>query len=329
MTASGLHLLTFNAHESYVYSLTRIGHRWDIIDYLPGRYTSSWDTTVRPVPENGNLIRIEQALASGKSYHCAIAHSIADLLMIKTLSIPKILVIHVSLKGYMAQVKSKYSAKEVSQYLNTYLQKIKALAVSVSRLKQHTWGVSGPVIPFFIDTDFFYGYNGKTAAGLRVANQVAQKRLLLHWELHQQICRDFPVQIVGYNPDMPHARRAADREQLREFFRTHRFYIHTAHPEYEDGYNMASLEAMATGMPVVCNAHPSAPIINGVNGFISDNVQELREGIRQLLADPALAKRMGQAARDTIAANHSLQQFRLLWEQAIAMAVERFHSTGH
>ena len=121
-------------------------------------------------------------------------------------------------------------------------------------------------------------------------------------------------------------REAASHRELRSFYRSHRFYLHTAHPEYEDGYNTASLEAMATGMPVVCNAHPSAPIENGVNGFVSDDVQELREGIRRLLADRDLAEKMGQAARESVVEQHSLERFRALWNEAIELAVRRFQS---
>ena len=326
MPGSRHRLLTFNAHEAYVYSLTRIGYQWDIIDYLPGRYTGQWDTNVRPVPDNARLISVDQALASGDSYLCAIAHSISDLLLIKTLQIPKILVIHVSLTGYMAVEGSKFTPQEVARYLNTYLDKIRGVAVSVSRLKQESWGVTGPIIPFYIDGDFFRGYSGEIAAGLRVANQIAAKKLLLNWSLHREIAKDFPVQIVGHNPDMPGVREAASHRELRSFFRSHRFYLHTAHPEYEDGYNTASLEAMATGMPVVCNAHPSAPIENGVNGFVSDDVQELREGIRRLLADRDLAEKMGRAARESVVEQHSLERFRALWNEAIELAVRRFQS---
>jgi len=316
-----MRLLTFNAHEAYVYALSKIGYKWDVIDPLPGRYTNGWDVNMRPVPENINLISIEQALTGSVEYSCAIAHSIDDLLLIKSLNIPKILVIHVSLKGYIAQENSRTTVEEMQQLLNTYLDKIGAVAVSVSELKQAAWGVFGPVIPFFIDTDFFKGYRGENACGLRIANQISKKSLLLDWETHLKIAAGFPVKIAGFNPDMHGVQPTKNQHELLELYQNCRFYLHTAQNEFEDGYNTASLEAMAAGMPVVCNSHPSAPVINGVNGFISDNIDDLREGIKQLQADRELAEKLGKAGREFVMENHSLEKYRKAWEQAIELAV--------
>lgn len=316
-----MRLLTFNAHEAYIHALAQIGFEWDVIDGLPGRYTSSWDTRIRPVPDNIRLLSVKEALSAGNSYTCIIGHSIDDLLLVKSLPLPKILVIHVSLSGYIAQEKSETGKEEMQRLLNTYLDKIGAIAVSVSTMKQQTWGLMGPVIPFYIDTDFFSGYKGEIAGGLRVANQISKKSLLLDWQTHRQIAKEMPIKIVGYNPDLPGVERARDLKDLRQFYRDYRFYLHTACYDFEDGFNMASLEAMATGMPVVCAAHPSAPVINGVNGYISEDVEELREDAEKLLADKELARRMGQAAREYVKENHSLQKFRRSWQQAIELAI--------
>jgi len=317
-------LLSFNAHESYLYSLSRIGFQWDVIDPLPGRYTKGWDTRIRPIPENFRLISTEEALSGASQYHCIIAHSIDDLLLVKSLACPKILVIHVSLTGYIAQENGPTQAEEMRQLLNTYLDKVGAISVAVSAMKQATWGVIGPVIPFYIDAGFFNGYNGQIAAGLRVANQISQKSLLLDWQTHQRLTEGFPVKIIGYNPDMPKVERAQDLDALRAHYRNHRFYLHTARYDFEDGYTTSSLEAMACGMPVVCNQHPSAPVINGISGFISDNEEVLRESIRRLLADRNLAFRLGKAAREYVLENHPLNKFKQAWLQAIDLAV-RFY----
>jgi len=55
---------------------------------------------------------------------------------------------------------------------------------------------------------------------------------------------------------------------------------------------MASIEAMAGGMPVLGNKHPTSPIKHGVNGFLSDNPEELRMFARILLEDKELANLM-------------------------------------
>ena len=130
-----LRLLTLNSHEAYVYSLSRLGHHLDIIDQLPGRYTKSWDKRIRPVPENCRLLTLNEAYQYSKEYDCLIAHSIDDLLLFKAIPLPKIVIIHISLTGYVYQEGNKVELNKARVALNTYLQKIQALAVSVSKMK--------------------------------------------------------------------------------------------------------------------------------------------------------------------------------------------------
>ena len=39
---------------------------------------------------------------------------------------------------------------------------------------------------------------------------------------------------------------------------------------------MATVEAMAAGMPIIGNRHPDSPVEHGVNGFLSDDPAELK-----------------------------------------------------
>jgi len=317
-------ILTFNSHEAYVYALSRTNLSLDVIDQLPGRYVNSWDTKIRPIPDNIRLITLKEAELSKKKYDCAIAYSIDDLLMIKNLEIPKILTIHISLTGYIEQEGNKVSPEKACNVLNTYLKKIGVLVVSISEMKQKTWGVSGPIIRPFIDTEYFNGYNGKLAVGLRVGNQLVNKGQLLYWDFFQAVITEYPVKILGYNPDLKNVTRAQDLNDLRQHYQTHRFYIHTSKYDFEDGYNMASLEAMACGMPIVCNQHPTSPIINGMNGFMSNDVDELRAWIEMLLMDLSLAQKMGIAAREWVLDNNSLDDFRTNWQGAVEEAIALF-----
>lgn len=64
------------------------------------------------------------------------------------------------------------------------------------------------------------------------------------------------------------------------------------------------LEAMASGTPVIASRIGGLPEVvdDGVTGFLVEpgNVAELRERLSQLLGDRALARRMGQAARERV-----------------------------
>jgi glycosyltransferase involved in cell wall biosynthesis len=73
------------------------------------------------------------------------------------------------------------------------------------------------------------------------------------------------------------------------------------------------MEAMMTGIPIValgpkhCNRdYPEQEtyevheiIKDGLNGFVSDNIEELRARIKMLLENEELARTIGQAGRET------------------------------
>ena len=57
---------------------------------------------------------------------------------------------------------------------------------------------------------------------------------------------------------------------------------------------MATLEAMATGIPVLGNRHSTSPVEHGVSRFLSDEPLELRQFAQPLLGDRGFAMRMGR-----------------------------------
>ena len=97
--------------------------------------------------------------------------------------------------------------------------------------------------------------------------------------------------------------------------------MHTAAPGLEDGYNLASLEAMASGLPVIGNAHESCPVEHGVSGFVSDSAETLREGARELLADRERARAMGERARAVVREAFSMDAFVEAWQRVVAEAI--------
>jgi glycosyltransferase involved in cell wall biosynthesis len=161
------------------------------------------------------------------------------------------------------------------------------------------------------------------AAGLRVANHVTTKRVFLDWDFHEAAFSGLPVTLVGHNPELG-LEAARDWDDLKDKFATHRFAIHTADPRYEDGFNMAVVESMAAGLPVISNAHPTSPITHGVDGFLCATPDEARAHARALLGDIELARTMGAAARRTAIERFSPDAFRTGMRDAIDRARKKF-----
>jgi len=155
-----------------------------------------------------------------------------------------------------------------------------------------------------------------------VGNYFRERDFMLGYGVQEQILRgNIPSTIVGQNPSIPGARLARSWDELKGFYRSHRVYLNTTIQQYESGYNLSMLEAMATGMPIVALANPDSPIIDGVNGFISDNLEYLRDKVFLLMRDVDLARRLGQAARETVLREFTVDRFAQEWNQVFTAAV--------
>ena len=322
-------LLVFNCHEAWVHQLVTLPYDLDIIVGLSGHHHPSWDYHIRPIPPNGQLISLEEACSGSQAYNAIIAHNPRDLLDIRHRTDPCILVLHLPLSARAALENTQMSWASALAILHEYIQLKGVHVVAVSELKGRSWGYADPIIPFGIDPNAYPDHQGSEARGIRIANFINQRKSFLNWDFHVRTFHDLPITLVGHNPDMNQVSPSRDWNHLKELLKSHRFYIHTADPVMEDGYNMATVEAMAAGLPVLGNNHPSSPVIHGVNGFLSDDPQVLRAYAQTLLADPVLAHVMGQAARKTAVQRFSPRAFRQNMEMAIRMAHEKHQDSIH
>jgi glycosyltransferase involved in cell wall biosynthesis len=115
---------------------------------------------------------------------------------------------------------------------------------------------------------------------------------------------------------------ANDWDDLKEQLRSYRVYLYTALYPYEDGYNLAMLEAMATGMPVATMRHRTSPVRDGSEGVVAETVEDLRKKVVQLLENPREAEQMGKAARTLVENEFSLETFRQTWQSFASRLVQ-------
>ena len=87
---------------------------------------------------------------------------------------------------------------------------------------------------------------------------------------------------------------------------------------------MATLEAMAAGLPVLGNQHSTSPIKHGVSGFLSDDPNELRKYAQMLLEDRKLAGLMGREAQKTVKEQFSMSKFKKAFLNSIETARQKW-----
>ena len=247
-----LKILTFNWHEPYLCLLSRINHEFLVVEpeIAPGHYRK-WDQNMRPVPKNVCLISIEQALNNLEQgeIDCIIAHNVKDLIKVIDYSLPKIMVFHNCLSTEIKLGNNKINRKD-------YLQKITPLLngvtkVFISEMKKADWDMQGEVVLPGLDVSQYGGYTGNEKRVLRVGNLLKERDLMMGYSFGEKVLTDHPLLTLGMNPGIPESRISNGFNDLLNQFKNNRVYINTTADGFEDGYNLAMLEAMATGMPVV------------------------------------------------------------------------------
>ncbi len=177
------------------------------------------------------------------------------------------------------------------------------------------------VIPNFVDTTVF---RPGAAHELRARFADPAEALLIHvsnlrpvkrvdWVLRilHGVNRTRPARLllVGDGPEMGRLIALADELGIRE--RVHFLGSQSdvagllaasdvfLLPSAQESFGLASLEAMAAGVPVVASRVGGIPEVveDGTTGILADDLERMIEAVQELLADGARRCRMGRAAR--------------------------------
>jgi len=171
------------------------------------------------------------------------------------------------------------------------------------------------LIRFYKDPEEFKGWVGDDVRVVNFSQTLKGRRDFLHFD-------EVMGSIVGHPGSMVYGSGNNDLgqfnggeipfEELKKILRHTRAYVYTG--TWPASYTLGLIEAMMTGTPVVAISKKIAQanrfeqfefyevdeiITDGINGCIGDNVPALRNRIEALFTDPALAKRISEAGRET------------------------------
>jgi glycosyltransferase involved in cell wall biosynthesis len=127
-------------------------------------------------------------------------------------------------------------------------------------------------------------------------------------------------------------RANASAEELPLLLRDARFFVLAS---AEEGLGIASLEAMASGLPVVATDTDGSRevVVDGITGFVSPPGEhgEIASNMRRLVEEPALRSRMAHAARQRAVDKFSVDSARshLLREYDILLGSRQSRSETH
>jgi glycosyltransferase involved in cell wall biosynthesis len=162
---------------------------------------------------------------------------------------------------------------------------------------------------------------------IAVVNHLTRRGRRLGADILDDVRRRVPVDLVGLEAELaggvgeiPHDRLPAFAARYRAFFNPIRY----------TSLGLAVCEAMMVGLPVVALATTELPTVieNGVTGWVDTRPDRLAERLASLLADPALARRLGQNARRYARHRFGLDRFLRDWNDAFAFVTGAVGSPG-
>jgi glycosyltransferase involved in cell wall biosynthesis len=121
-----------------------------------------------------------------------------------------------------------------------------------------------------------------------------------------------PLSLIGMDAEAEGGLGEVVNVEVPAFISRYRFFFHTCR---YTSLGLAACEAMMIGMPIVAPAttEMATVIRNGVNGYIDTDRAALIDAMRELIGDRDLARRWGQAARETALRRFSIERFVADW----------------
>jgi glycosyltransferase involved in cell wall biosynthesis len=324
-----LNILTFTTHERYEETLCKTGHNFYAL-----RAGKEWDETYAPVPDNYHIVDsipdyvdIDLVLSHTSDNRIQIAHDILTSTRGKSgqLACPILMHCHVlpDVRFDVDEQTSLFQAIPVDH--NSF----------ISHFNRNQWGFSdenSSVIPHGIDVDFWttldgMGSNKKWShlGCISAVNEFPSRDWCCGFELWKDIASSVKCKVVGKctGTHAGFSTPATSKNQLREFYKQHPLYLNTS---LHSPVPTALMEAMACGTAVVSTETCMIPEIieHGVNGFMSNDPNELKKYCELLINDEELAISMGHAAQQTIKSKFGIDRFVKGWDDLFYTTIGDF-----
>jgi hypothetical protein len=306
MSIKKLNILTSPAHERYESNLAKTGHNFYA---WQGNGFKKWNENFAKIPDNyvilnGNGVDqiplftdIDVILSHHKFGHFQLFSQIS-----RALQIPLIQLEHTLPTTGMPESNLKQMSM-MNGHINVF----------ISEYSSSEWRSNGEIMHHGVDTELFSPSTGdRDCVVLSVVNDWINRDWCCNFQGWKRITHQLPVKVVGDTPGL--SKPAKDINHLANLYKYSRIFLNTS---TVSPIPYSLLEAMSSGCACVSTATCMIPEIieHGVNGFISNDENELRKYTIQLLKDEELARKLGNAARQTILEKFSLPYFINRWNQ--------------
>jgi hypothetical protein len=312
-----LKILTWQTHGSYLYYLTQLPHEFYVLskpDRSPGYGGRSGH-----IPWGDNVFDMPVTEASRYQFDCIIFQDDGqylndqfEYLTQAQRALPRIYIEHDTPREHPTDMRHLVDDPDV-------------LLVHVTHFNALMWNNGKTpvrVIEHGVITPRGVHYIGDHDRGLVVVNNLASRGRRLGFDIFQDVRKEVPLDLVGMHAEDIGGLGEVQHALLPAFSANYRFLFN---PIRYTSLGLAVIEAMMIGMPIVglATTEMATVIENGKSGFVDTNVETLVMHMRELVAQPALARRLGEGARQRAIERFNIQRFIRDWNAALQ------HVTGH
>jgi len=165
-------------------------------------------------------------------------------------------------------------------------------------------------------------HTGELERGIVVVNHLKRRGRRLGLDVFERLRDEAPLDLVGMDAESLGGVGEVPPLELARFASRYRFFLN---PIRYTSLGLAVIEAMMIGLPILglATTEMVTVIENGVSGFLATDPDRLIEPMRELLADPAEARRMGERARLAALERFSIDRFAREWEEVFSTVVGR------
>lgn len=189
------------------------------------------------------------------------------------------------------------------------------------------------MIRFSKDPEEFKGWNGADKQVINFTQNMIERGEHCHFDIFKQATEGFRRKLYG-----PKNENAGDMfggfltyDELKQKMRDNRVYFYTG--TQPASYTLNFMEAFMTGIPIVAigatmgnSKHIAGDLYeipemiqNTLNGFYSDDINELRRYIQALMDDDNLAKRISEFGRRTAIDLFGIEKIKSQWKQFLGI----------
>lgn len=311
-TKKSLNIISFPTHERYQSNLGLTNHTFYLFH---ANGIKTWNDTYAPLPANHirlnpekglgqipNHIEFDLILSQNKFGQFQVAQELSIMMSLPIASIEHTLPVPYWPPDYINDV------KKMKGKTNAF----------ISEFSRREWWWSpeeADVIHHGINTEIF-SFNPKQenrrGVVLSVCNDWINRDVFCGFKVWEKASVGLPVFVLGDTPGL--SKPANSLEDLVLAYQTSAVFLNTSQVS---PIPTSLLEAMACGACPVSSATCMIPeiIVNGENGFLSNNPDELNDYCNLLLKDEKLREKISHNAAKTIREKFSHYKFIENWEK--------------